>query len=175
MSHFKPTPDFLRYSEAIAVLYNANIFAFKGASAVLRFRALLPATNWNRLRRINMSTVFLVPREVSRGIFGSHHSVPPENYDAWERACSTVGTLTGLHLVTVDMTIWNYHDYKSANTIPPDDLISILDPLKRITARVFDVEINTALPEAVNVSLGPLPFNIKQRHRPYKADIFRQG
>ncbi|KAF2826894.1 hypothetical protein CC86DRAFT_406137 [Ophiobolus disseminans] len=163
------------YLEAITVLYNANVFAFKGAHGLIRFHSTLPAQNWNRLRRVNVSTVFMMPRRVSEGIYSRDNSVPPENYYAWGEACSTLATLTYLQHLTIDMTIWNYRGHNSTNPFPPEDLLSILEPLKHIKAKFFEVELNTALPEAVKTSLEPLNFSIKQCHRPYDTESFRQG
>jgi hypothetical protein len=164
----------LRYSEAIHVLYNTNIFSFKGASGLLKFHSLLPAPNWDRIRRLNISTVFLVPKSISVELSPNPYMIPPEGYDAWEKACSTIGTLHNLQYITVDLTVWNYYDHKGANTIAPEDFKAILGPLRAMNANEFEVEMNAEPPEAVRMSLEPLNFSIAQRHRPYNEKLFRR-
>jgi hypothetical protein len=165
----------LRYSEAIHVLYNTNIFSFKGASGLLKFHSLLPAPNWDRIRHLNISTVFLVPKSFSMELFPRHYMIPPESYDAWEKACATIGTLHNLQYIAVDLTVWNYYDHEDANTIAPEDFKAILGPLNALNAKRFEVEMNAEPPEAVRMSLEPLNFSIVQRHRPYNEELFRKG
>jgi len=70
--------------------------------------------------------------------------VPPEDYDTWSTACTTIGNLHNLQCITVDLMIWNLHDKDSANTINtilPEDFIAILEPLNQIRAKIFEVEL----------------------------------
>lgn len=108
-------------------------------------------------------------------LFPPQHLIPPESYGAWENACATMGTLRELHFMTIDLTFWNYYDYQSVNTIAPDDFVAILEPLKKITAKVFVVELNAELCAATRAALEPLNFHIEIRHRPYNSEVFRQG
>jgi hypothetical protein len=143
------------------------MFSFYGANGLLSFKSLVPKENWERIRRINISTVFLMPMSMS----GSFDVIPPENYDHWEKACSAIGTLDRLQLLTIDFTLWNFHDWKTINTIEHKALISILCPLKKIKAKVMEVETNVEVPELIKSSLGPLTFKLKQQRRPF-GDIF---
>lgn len=148
---------------------------FKGAYGVLRFRSLLPLHNWNRIRRISLSTVFLVPKKLSTDLFPPGRALPPENYNAWINACLTIGTLQNLQQVTIDMTIWNYHNYRTTNVIEHDDFICILQPLRSIEAPLFEVELNVEVPEPVRTALGLGTFSYQKRDRPYNSKVFRQG
>lgn len=161
--------------EAIDVLYRANILNFKAASGVLRFKSLLHEPNWNRIRRMSLSTVFLVPKKLSMSLFGPGLGIPPENYDAWRNACSTISTLQNLQRIDFDMTVWNYHNHKSTNTVEDADLLCILEPLNDINARVFEVELNVEPPDSVRRAINPMSFNITVCHRPYDSKTFRKG
>tara|TARA_R110002003_G_scaffold534_20_gene20336 strand:- start:546 stop:1100 length:555 start_codon:yes stop_codon:yes gene_type:complete len=159
------------YCEAIGVLYNANTFSFKGAVGVTRFQSLVTVHNWNLIRSMNLSTVFKVPMGISPAL----KCIPPENYAEWEKACGVIGTLGGLRRLTVDMTIWNYYDYRTTNTVEDKALIFILSPLKALRVNTMEVELNVALPEVVRSGLEPLNFIIVERQRPYNARVFRQA
>jgi hypothetical protein len=162
------------YEEAIKVLYNANFLSFRGAAPLLKFQASLWVPNWDNIRRLNISSVFLVPKSFSMELCRPNHMVPPENYDTWARACATIGTLSNLQCLTVDLALWNFYDKDSANTIPPEDFLAILQPLNRINAKIFEVEVNKEPEQSVRSSLQPLNFRIKQRERPYNSKVFRK-
>ncbi|KAF2023187.1 hypothetical protein EK21DRAFT_81445 [Setomelanomma holmii] len=159
------------YVEAFHVLYDANTFSFNGAACIPRFRSILTVNNWNTIRRMNLSTVFKVPMELSPAL----KYIPPENYNEWAQNCEVVGTLKGLRWLFIDMTIWNYHDYKTTNT--PDDraLIFILSHLRAIPVKFMEVEMNVDISEAVKSALEPMDFTITKRHRPYNTRVFRQA
>jgi hypothetical protein len=102
-------------------------------------------------------------------------SLPPENYVDWKQACTLLETLSCLQRLSIDITIWNWYDYKTTNTMEPEALLTILGPLQSLKVHKFDVEINSDLPEAVKSSLGPLSFKLIQRSRPYNSRVFRQA
>ncbi|KAH7071449.1 hypothetical protein BKA63DRAFT_419611 [Paraphoma chrysanthemicola] len=159
------------YCEAIGVLYNANTFSFKGARGIIRFQSMVTPHNWDMIRHVNLSTVFKVPMAISPALA----CIPPENYSDWERACTMIGTLSGLRILTIDMTIWNYYDYRTTNTMEDKALISILNPLKALQISFIEVELNIELPQTVKLVLEPFDFDVVQRHRPYNARVFRQA
>jgi hypothetical protein len=127
------------------------------------------------IRRLNISTTFLVPIKLSMELFPRQKSLPPENYEAWEQACSTISSLHNLQILIIDMAVWNYHNYSTSNTIEDDHLISILSPLRGINAKHLKVEINAELSTSVRKILEPLGSSIIRRHRPYNSKVFRQG
>jgi hypothetical protein len=159
------------------VLYNANILSFKGAYGLVKFRSLLPNSNWDRIRRLSISTTFLVPKNLSINLFRNRNQgLPPEDYSLWENVCSIMETMHGLQSLFIDMTLWNYrHDYSIPDTIDDDHLITILGPLRNIKARFFEVEMNADVPDRVITALTPFTFKLTERHRPYNTAVFRQG
>jgi hypothetical protein len=159
------------------VLYNANVLSFKGAYGLLKFRSLLPNSNWNRIKRLSISTTFVVPKDLSMDLFQNQNILPPEDYNHWEDACSTIATLQGLQSLVIDMTLWNYRYYSMTDTRTIDDnhLIMILSPLRNIRAKYFEVEINVDIPDRAKTALEPFPFKLTERHRPYNTTVFRQG
>ncbi|KAF1918940.1 hypothetical protein BDU57DRAFT_468448 [Ampelomyces quisqualis] len=163
------------YVEAIGVLYGSSRLCFKGAVGLLKFQSLIPAQNWQRLRRINISTVFLIPVQTSKGLFPGPRPLPPEIYHEWEEACFMICTLPCVQSLTIDLTIWNYHDWKTTNTIGLEDLMEILEPLQQIKAKSVDLELNAKVPDSVRAVFEPLNFNIREFHRPYNRELFRQG
>jgi hypothetical protein len=148
-------------------LYDANIFDFYGANGLLNFRASIPPGKWLMLRRINISTVFLMPLQLS----GPSVCIPPEDYDAWNMACLALGAIDGLRSLRVDMTLWNINDWKTVNTVDHEALVRILGALRCIHVGLFEVEMNVEIPDSVMAVLGPLNFSIEQRHRPY-GEVF---
>ncbi|KAH7413562.1 hypothetical protein DE146DRAFT_239 [Phaeosphaeria sp. MPI-PUGE-AT-0046c] len=162
------------YLEAIDVLYTVNELNFRGASGVLLFRSQLPEHNWNKIRRLSISTVFLVPMRMA---LAAHVFLPPENYANWKAACETVASLRSLRCFTVDMVIKNWYDGKSwmANAtkgVETEAFMSILSPINSIKVNEMVVEMNVEIPDDVVKMLGPLNFKVEQRHRPYNSRLF---
>jgi hypothetical protein len=124
---------------------------------------------------VNLSTVFLVPSRLSKELFKDSVWLPPENYDAWEQACSALGTLRCLQTLTIDMTFWNYHEWQTTNTIGAQDYNPVLSPLRRIKARKVELEINVEIEGPTRAMLESLNFSILYFNRPYNSVVFRQG
>ncbi|KAH7079683.1 hypothetical protein FB567DRAFT_449800 [Paraphoma chrysanthemicola] len=152
-----------QYSEAIGILYESNYFDFHGAFGLLRFQSFIPAHSWQMLRQVNLSTVFLTPIRLC----GPNNWIPPEDYDKWDKACYALSTIKSLRCLTIDMTIWNLHDWKTENTVDRDALSRILVPLGSIHAKKFEVELNVEVPDSLRAVLGQSEFTIKQSHRPF--------
>jgi hypothetical protein len=108
-------------------------------------------------------------------LFRRQGILPPEDYTLWENACSAIGTLPGLQSLKIDMTLWNYRNFQTLNTIDDGHLILILSPLKAISAKRFEIEMNAELSDHGRETLEPFSFTIIQRHRPYNTLLFRQG
>jgi hypothetical protein len=170
--HASIRSDTFRYLEAIDILYGSNTLCFRGAVGLLRFRLTLPEQNWQRLRKLNISTMFLVPVQEVRVLFPDVKFLPPEKYDAWDQACSMIGTLHYLQNLTIDFTIWNYFDWQNTNTIGHQDVFHILEPLQKIKANTILLELNAKVPETVRAVLEPLNFSIQESHRPYNGELF---
>jgi hypothetical protein len=108
-------------------------------------------------------------------LFRNSGTIPPEDYDRWGKACSTIGTLHHLQSLNIDMTLWNYRYYSMPDTIDDNHLLIVLSPLKSLRAGCFDVEVNAEIPDRVRKALEPFHFSITERHRPYMANVFRKG
>jgi hypothetical protein len=99
-------------------------------------------------------------------------SLPPENYNHWRAACDALRTLTDLHTLKIDMTVWNYTRGNDSKPPHHESVMSIFEPLVKIKARSFVLELNIELPPSVRHALGELPFEIVNLERPYNWDIF---
>lgn len=163
------------YLEALEVLYTINNLNFRGATGVLVFRSQLPESNWNRIRRISISTIFVVPMRTAL----PRQFLPPEHYSNWQAACEAVASLKTLRSFIVDMVIKNWYDGKTpmqnaTQGVETKAFISILGPINSINAPEVVVELNVEIPEAVSSILGPLNFRVEQRQRPYDSYLFPQ-
>jgi hypothetical protein len=167
------------YLEALDVLYNANMFSFRGAAGVLQFHSLVSVNNWQKTRRLSLSTTFVVPMSLSKDLWNNWHSLPPEDYVAWGEACTVIGTLHHLQYLQIDMTLWSYRClnlyHKQAHIVSEDELVSILGPLKHTKAKNLELEINMPLSETAKALLEPLNVTVLEVHRPYNAHLSRQG
>ncbi|KAH7079687.1 hypothetical protein FB567DRAFT_127170 [Paraphoma chrysanthemicola] len=157
-----------RFSEALEVLYSANVFSFAGASSVLLFHSLY-AMNWRTIRRLHISTVFLVPTKMA----GASDCLPPENYNDWTKACTIIGSLDCLQSFKLDMTIWNFYNWKTLNLVDNDSLIAIFQPLQNLVVKDFEIKTNISVDASLTDLLGPLKFRLQQEHRPY-GDAFQR-
>jgi hypothetical protein len=109
-----------------------------------------------------------------RALYSDVKFLPPENYDAWEQACSIIGTLRCLQKLTIDFTIWNYFDWQTTNTIAQQDVLYILEPLKNIKANIIELELNAQVPESIRAVLEPLNFDIREVQRRYNGELFKR-
>jgi hypothetical protein len=50
--------------------------------------------------------------------------------------------------------------------------MAILQPLKRVKALDFKIEMNIELPEEVRETVGPFDFSIAHTQRPFNAEVF---
>lgn len=168
----KPWADGFRYLEAIGILYGSSIFSFKSAFDLLDFRSLIPAQNWQRLRRMNISTSFRIRERRTQYRYILSLS---NNYGVWERACSTIGTLECLQSLCIDITIWNDDDWETKNTIIEDCFYYILEPLKMIKANAIELELNADVPQAARNVLKRYNCRVREFHRPYNEKVCRHA
>ena len=99
-------------------------------------------------------------------------SVQPENYDHWEHGCRSLTSLTNLHLLYIDMIVWDQFHYYETDAVDQQSLLFILSALKPIRAQTFQVELNMPLSDQTKTSLGPVPFEILHQKRPYDMETF---
>jgi hypothetical protein len=153
--------------EAIEALYKSNQSSFRGAGGVVRFCELASPHNWQALRYVHISTLFLTPMQ-----FWMNCSLPPENYLHWKAGCEALATLQRLHLLKIDMIVWNQQD-RNLVGIDNDSLLFIFKLLKQVKAQTFQIELNLELPDAVHEALGDVPFELSLHQRPYDWNAFR--
>jgi hypothetical protein len=153
--------------EAVDVLYTQNHFSFRGARGVIELHSLLASSNWHALRHVHISTLFLTP--MARWM---NCSLPPENYNQWQTACEALCTLKSLHLLKIDMVVWNQQDHNS-NGVSHEALVFIFKALEKVHAQTFQIELNMELPDSVKEAIGGLHFEISLKERPYDGTLFR--
>ena len=141
-----------RYIEAIDILYSANHFSLKGSRGVAAFQSVTPRLQWEQIRHVHISTVFLTPREY----YPAHKHFPPDNYHEWPQACAIVGTLSGLRSLRFEITVADV----LRESIELDTVKAILEPLARLSCPVFEVAMNVAVPDGLVEGFGRLPFTL---------------
>lgn len=72
----------------------------------------------------------------------------------------------------VEIIVWDTFVRSDMSAVEEDALVSILEPLKQLAARSFEVELNFAPPDIVLNRLGELPFRLIIRKRPYDRIAF---
>lgn len=159
-----------RYLEAVEVLYTGNHFSFRGALGVYQFQTLIAPRNWNALRHVHISTTILTPILCwNRGIF------PPESCDHWQKCCRALASLSNLHLLWIDMIIWDQIKLHDTDSVDQKSLLLILGGLKSVRALKFQVELNITISDQTSDILGSVPFQILHRERPYDWEAFLIG
>lgn len=97
---------------------------------------------------------------------------PPDNYGEWAASCALLSKLHGIRTLCVDMIVWDTSERVDMTAVEDDALVAILEPLNQVSAPVFEVELNLALPENVLAKLGKLAFTLTVRKRPYDRVLF---
>ncbi|KAH3914110.1 hypothetical protein HBH56_098890 [Parastagonospora nodorum] len=156
------------YLEAINVMYTANKFSVKGARGIEAFHSVTPQPQWHQIRHLNISTIFLTPRQY----YPEHEWFPPDNYVQWPTSCAIVQSLHGLRSLQVELIVRDTHDRKNETLVEEEALFSILKPLTLVSAPLFEVEINMAVPETVLKKLGELTFTLVVKYKPYEHSLF---
>ncbi|KAF1962962.1 hypothetical protein CC80DRAFT_461435 [Byssothecium circinans] len=157
------------YLEAIDILYTANTFSLKGGRGISAFNSVTPQPQWHQIRYLHVSTIFLTPQR-----YWPEHKrwFPPDNYCQWPTSCATLQNLRGLRSLHVEIIVWDTFEREDATAVEEDALISILEPLNHVSAPVFDIEMNMAMPETVLERLGKLTFTLVVKSRPYDRVLF---
>ncbi|KAH4227128.1 hypothetical protein HBI06_105060 [Parastagonospora nodorum] len=156
------------YLEAIDLLYTANKFSVKGSRGISAFNAVTPKPQWHQIRYLNISTMFLTPQRY----WPNHDAFPPDNYREWSTSCALLQSLHGLRSLQVEIIVWDTFERNDPAAIEDDALTFILEPLNNISAPLFEVEMNMALPKSVLERLGKLSYTLVVRHRPYDDVLY---
>ena len=131
-------------------------------------RSVVPTIQWHVIHNLHVSTMFLAPKRY----WPAHEMFPPDNYKQWSEGCQAQEDLRGLHSLRLEIIVWDTHDQKDAAAVEDDSLVSILEPLNRVTAPLFEVEMNLAIPKTVQKRLGTLAFMVVVKQRPYNTIVF---
>jgi hypothetical protein len=64
------------------------------------------------------------------------------------------------------------HHRQDATTVDDDSLMAVLEPLNRVTAPRFELEINLAVNKRMRERLGDMAFIIVVKSKPYNTVLF---
>ncbi|ORY11550.1 hypothetical protein BCR34DRAFT_325393 [Clohesyomyces aquaticus] len=156
------------YSEAISILYTANLFSLKGSRGIVEMRSITPDFQWHMIRHLHISTIFLTPESY----WPEFEWFPPDNYKTWREGCSALEELRGIHRLRLEIGVFDTYDRKNPTAVEENALVSILEPLSQVMAPLFEVEMNLAIPQAVRETLGKMTFTLVVKHRPYNTELY---
>ncbi|PVI01624.1 hypothetical protein DM02DRAFT_561213 [Periconia macrospinosa] len=155
------------YVESLDVLYATNRFSVQASFGLRAFHSVTPASQWARIRHLEISTLFLMPLNIWSGKRG----FPPEHLQTWTLACEALKKLRGIRYLFVEMLVWDLFDRVNASAVDDDSLVTILQPLNGLEAPHFVVEMNIAIPKSVLARLGKLAFVSLVKTRRYVRQL----
>jgi hypothetical protein len=150
------------YLEAIDIMYTANVFSLKGTCGLTAFESVVPMPQWQMIRHLHISTIFLTPKAV----MPARKHFPPEDFSQWPLACRTLRDMRGLRLLQIEIIVRDFERRGSA-FVDNESLELILEPLSHISVPLFEVEMNMPMPETLLAKLGHFPFKLAVKQRPY--------
>lgn len=139
--------------EAVEVLYTKNHFSFSAANGIRAFQSLVAPRNWEALRHVHLSTIFLTP--ISHW---DRSLQPPENFEYWEPACRSLAGLPRLQSLCIEIIVWDEIAYQHTKILDEKSILGILSPLLRVRARQFRVELNLKIPDEIIGTMRQVPF-----------------
>ncbi|PVH95901.1 hypothetical protein DM02DRAFT_632443 [Periconia macrospinosa] len=160
------------YSEALAILYERNIFHFRGGITLPAFKRSIPIVQWAAIRNVHISTAYtpwLYPLR-----FASYK--PPKSLPNWDQICKDLGSLPNLQSLSFDILANDvYAGRGSFGLAAPRPVLPFLESLKAIKCKRMEVELNMELPGDLLHRLGPVNYKITVRERPYHGKYYRIG
>ncbi|KAF2688149.1 hypothetical protein K458DRAFT_385719 [Lentithecium fluviatile CBS 122367] len=159
------------YSEALIILYERNIFHFRGGVTLPAFKQSIPAVQWNAIRKIHLSTAYspFYHPNCNRAGYKAPKTLPN-----WNQICEDLSSLPSLQTLSFDILADDPYFVRGYFTgTEPETLLSILKPLKAIRSSRMEVELNIELPKEVVHLLGPVNYEIAFRERPFN-EVFRR-
>lgn len=146
--------------EGFDVLYSTNWFSLKGSRGITAFKSVTPRIQWEKIRHVHVSTVFLTPKES----YPKYTHFPPDDYTQWPQACATLGSLCALRSLQIEITV---KDTTELPDVPVewDTVNQILEPLVHISCPIFEVAMNIVVPDGVFAGFGRLPFTLTVHER----------
>ncbi|KAF1954804.1 hypothetical protein CC80DRAFT_549985 [Byssothecium circinans] len=148
------------YLEAIDILYSSNHFSLKGSRGIAAFKSVAPRFQWEKIRHVHISTIFLTP-QIS---YPAYKHFPPDDYTQWPQACAILGNLYGLRSLQFEITIKDTSELLRA-PVEWDTVKTILEPLVHISCPIFEVAMNIVVPDSVLAGFGRLPFTLTVHER----------
>jgi hypothetical protein len=149
----------------LIILYERNIFHFRGPVTLPLFKRSIPAVQWNAIRKIHLSTTYspFYSPNLDRAGYKAPKTLPN-----WNQICDDLKSLPNLQTLVFDILSEDpYFDRGYFTGKEPETLISILKPLKAIGSSEIEVELNTEVPEEVLHFLGLVNYEIVFRERPF--------
>jgi hypothetical protein len=153
------------YLEALVILYEQNVFHFRGPITLPAFKQAIPAVQWNSIHKIHISTTYAPFYYPNNGVAGYKWLGSLPN---WDQICEDLSRLPNLQSLSFDILILD--PYFESGPLKMDDpiaLLACLEPLKAIRAARMEVELNMKLPDEVVHALGPVEYEVVFRDRPF--------
>jgi hypothetical protein len=169
LMHIETSNKLHSYIEAIEVLYKANIFSLKGTRGITAFKSVTPLPQWQVIRHIHVSTMFLTPGRH----MPAHKHFPPDNFTQWPITCQTLNEMQGLRSLRIEMIVRDIEYRNGSGSVDDDSLVYILEPLNRISVPIFEVGMNMPIPDGVLAKLGKLTFIPIVRQRSFNNRLTR--
>lgn len=160
----------ISYSEALAILYEENVFHFRGGIGLPAFKSSIPTVQWNAIRHIHISTSYAAFYD--RDLHWTGYN-PPRTLPNWKQICDDLAQLPNLQDLRFDITADDPNVGYSFEKNETQILLSILQPLKDIRSGTIEIELNARVPEKIWRMLGPVNFMTTFRKRPFNEKVYR--
>ncbi|KAF2444645.1 hypothetical protein P171DRAFT_431447 [Karstenula rhodostoma CBS 690.94] len=153
------------YSEALVILYEQNVFHFRGPITLPAFKQAIPAVQWNSIRKIHISTAYAPFYYPNNGVAGYKWLGSLPN---WDQICEDLSGLSNLQSLSFDILMLDpYFESFPLKMGDPIAFLACLEPLKAVRAAKMVVELNMTLPGEVVNALGPVEYEVVFRDRPF--------
>lgn len=168
LSHGRSCLTPRRYCQALPILYQENIYHFRGAPSLLALRTSISRIHWNLIRHIHLSTFYTC----DAGWYIQDQCWPPENPINWEKMCEYIQELPQLDSLKLDIVFKITSGYAHLSHRMNNLFTRALGPLKNVKAKVFEVESNVQPAPEVWASLGRVNFKIVVRERELNERLY---
>jgi hypothetical protein len=135
---------------------------------MLAFHRTMPSAQWHTIRRIHFSTVFQADKLDPR----RPRMAPPEIMGDWKKCCQLLKDSPNLRDIRLDIIVRTSSHCMGVVRLQENRIYEVLAPLKDVTAKVFEIEIDFPVPEKVMELLEPVNFKISIKQRPYNKFVF---
>lgn len=162
------------YVEAVDLFYSHNTFDFRRILALEQLPRVLLPNCLSRIRSIQLGTLLTCPPKIISPrrpfeIFSSG-SYPLDDWARLPIACRVLQSLS-LSRLNITLVIWGFCPRCSETTGDGECIIDLLEPLKAIKVKEFNVALNVKLPDDLIARLGSIPFQISRTYCTYTANM----